>query len=315
MSNYMDMRLKMEYSDYDRHFWNAMRGKAESYGHMDMGRDTATGNYVMAPVSDDKFKKARTKESLFRQIATNICAYGSGYRIWAKDTNDLAVFVPEGGEIPMESTIHDFTIKSVDSHKLAVFVKTDEDFVRDASFNFESYLMARLARNFGRAEENGFINGTGDGMPTGILAENNGADIGVTTAVLTYDDVVKLFFSVKPEYRRKGVWLMNDETALTLRTLKDADGNYIWNHSNDTILGRPIRISQFMPDAEIGSKPIAFGDFSYYWVIDRYPLAVRAIQEKFVQMDQIGHLATEFLDGKLIRPEAIKVMQITDTAA
>ena len=46
MSNYMDMRLKMEYSDYDRHFWNAMRGKAESYGHMDMGRDTATGNYV-----------------------------------------------------------------------------------------------------------------------------------------------------------------------------------------------------------------------------------------------------------------------------
>lgn len=315
MSNYMDMRLKMEYSDYDRHFWNAMRGKAESYGHMDMGKDTATGNYVMAPVSDDKFTKARVKESLFRQIATNICAYGSGYRIWAKDTNDLAVFVPEGGEIPLESTIHDFTAKSVDSHKLAVFVKTDEDFIRDASFDFESYLTARLAQNFGRAEENGFINGTGDGMPTGILAESNGADIGVTTDALTYDNVVKLFFSVKPEYRRNGVWLMNDETALTLRTLKDADGNYIWNHNNDTILGRPVRISQFMPGAETGSKPIAFGDFSYYWVIDRYPLAVRSIKEKFVQLGQIGHLATEFLDGKLIRPEAIKVMQMTDNAA
>lgn len=315
MSNYMDMRLKMEYSDYDRHFWNAMRGKLESYDHMNMGRDTATGNYVMAPVSDDKFTKARAKESLFRQIATNICAYGSGYRIWAKDTNDLALFVPEGGEIPLESTIHDFTVKSVDSHKLAVFVKTDEDFIRDASFGFESYLVTRLAKNFGRAEENGFINGTGVGMPTGILAESNGADIGVATDALTYDNVAKLFFSVKSEYRRNGVWLMNDETALTLRTLKDADGNYIWNHNNDTILGRPVRISQFMPSAEPGNKPIAIGDFSYYWVIDRYPLAVRSIKEKFVQMGQIGHLATEFLDGKLVRPKAIKVMQMTDNIA
>ena len=39
--------------------------------------------------------------------------------------------------------------------------------------------------------------------------------------------MVKLYFSVKPEYRKNGVWMMNDETALTLRTLKDADGNYV----------------------------------------------------------------------------------------
>ena len=63
-------------------------------------------------------------------------------------------------------------------------------------------------------------------MPTGILAESGGADVGVTTAALTYDDVVKLFFSVKSRYRRNAVWIMNDETAYALRTLKDANGNY-----------------------------------------------------------------------------------------
>ena len=29
-------------------------------------------------------------------------------------------------------------------------------------------------------------------------------------------------------------WVMNDETALALRKLKDADSNYIWNHNNDS---------------------------------------------------------------------------------
>ena len=56
----------------------------------------------------------------------------------------------------------------------------------------------------------------------------------MTTASITYDDVIKLYFSVKNEYRKNAVWMMNDRTALTLRTLKDANGNYIWNHSNDT---------------------------------------------------------------------------------
>ena len=70
-------------------------------------------------------------------------------------------------------------------------------------------------------------NGTGVNMPTGILAETGGADIGMTANALTYDDVIRLYFSAKPEYRRNGVWLMNDETALMLRSLKDNSGQYL----------------------------------------------------------------------------------------
>lgn len=86
----------------------------------------------------------------------------------------------------------------------------------------------------------------------------------MVTSNLTYDDVIALYFSVEKEYRRNGVWLMNDGTALALRKLKDADGNYLWNQANDTILGKQVIISEYMPDIEVGTKPIAFGDFSYY---------------------------------------------------
>ena len=67
----------------------------------------------------------------------------------------------------------------------------------------------------------------------------------------------------------------------------------------------------YVPTIASAAKTIAFGDFSYYWVILKKPVSVRAIKEKFVVYDQIGYLAFEFLDGKLIRPEAIKVLQMS----
>ena len=50
--------------------------------------------------------------------------------------------------------------------------------------------------------------------------------------------MIALYFSVEKEYRKNDIWMMNDCTALMLRTLKDADGNYLWNHTDDTMLQR-----------------------------------------------------------------------------
>lgn len=178
------------------------------------------------------------KESVFRNIATVIKAYKSGYRILAKECDDVAEFIPELGEIPVQNGMKDFNETPIASHKLAVFVKLEGDFVRDAVFSLERYLIGRFAKNFGKAEENAFINGTGADEPTGILHERNGAEVGVITEKLTYDDVISLYFSVEKQYRKHAVWMMNDSTAFALRTLKDVDGNYLWNHNNDTILGK-----------------------------------------------------------------------------
>ena len=105
---------------------------------------------------------------------------------------------------------------------------------------------------------------------------------------------------------------MNDSVALELRTLKDSAGNYLWNSANDTILGKPVIISDSMPDAEKGLKPVAFGDFSFYWVIRRKSVSMKMLKEAFVTRDQLGYLAVEYLDGKLVRREAIKVLQIAE---
>ena len=228
------------------------------------------------------------KESDFRKIATVIRAYKNGYKIFAKDCKDKAEFVAEGAAIPVYESAGDFNEKTIASYKLASIVTLDEDFVNDVGF------------------------GTGADEPTGILHHTDGAKTALTVETLTYDDVISLYFSVDKEYRKNGIWLMNDKTALALRKLKDNDGNYLWNQANDTILGKQVIISEYMPDIETGTKPIAFGDFSYYWIVGRKPVTVRTLLEKFVLYDQIGYLAFEYLDGKLVRNEAIKVIQMAD---
>lgn len=296
--------------EYDKHFWNAMRG-AKIDTALEAGRSSVTNSYALPSAANNKYTAALATESLFRQIGTTVMAYDSEYRIFAHDCDDLAQWVPEGGKLPIFDGANDFTRYKVDSWKLGALVKLDEDFVRDATFNVEDYLVRRLAKNFGRAEDAAFISGTSEQMPTGILNATGGAEIGCTGSI-TYDDVIKLYFSVKPEYRKNSVWLMNDETALALRTLKDNSGNYLWRDSDDTILGKRVVMNSAMPSVAAGAKLIAFGDFSYYWVIARGPVSVVPIMEHFTLNQQIGYLAFEFLDGKLIRPETIKVLQIAE---
>ena len=310
MSTYTERLSYTGSPEYDKHFWNAMRGNAGSFDQIANGRSTGTGLYAMPNSAQNKYMAALEKESLFRGIGTVIKAYGSGYRIFAKDSNDLAQWVAENDAVPIYDGIDDFTINTVDSWKLAALVKMDEAFIHDAGFDIENYLIKRFAKNFGRAEDNAFINGNGNEMPTGILNATGGAEISSSLNEITYDDVIGFYFSIKPEYRKSAVWLMNDKIALALRTLKDEAGNYLWRDSDDTILGKKVLMSEYMSDADAGAKPIAFGDFSYYWVIGRSPIGVRTLSEKFAVLDQIGYLAYEFLDGKLVRSEAVKAIQI-----
>ena len=74
--------------------------------------------------------------------------------------------------------------------------------MKDVSFDFKEYLLKRFAKVFGKQEENAFINGDGEGKPTGVLHPECGAETGCKVTEITADDVITLFFSLKPEYRQ-----------------------------------------------------------------------------------------------------------------
>ncbi len=297
-------------NNYHQEFWDMMRTKRSTGDFLKEGYNGITGTYALPTNTNEKYTQALNTQSIFRSFATVLHAYKNDHLIQAKDMHDIASWIAPGMQIPVFDGVGDFTKYAVGSYKLANIIRLDGDFVHDAAFDFEDYLTERLGRNFGLAEEDAFLNGTGEHMPTGILHPTKGAVTGVTTEVITADDVIALFFSVDREYRKNAVWMMNDKTAMHLRTLKDASGNYLWNNADDTILGHKVVISNYMPDAESGNRPVLFGDLHYYWIVERRPLTIRLLTEKYALYDQIAYLSYEFLDAKLIRPDAVKVLQM-----
>lgn len=258
--------------------------------------------------SFNNFSDAVIKENLFRRLGTVLHAPTRESLIQTVFSTANAAIVNETTAFPENND--SFDKASFSSYKVATISKLNIRFIEDMHFNVEKYLTNEFARRFGRAEEQVFINGTGISEPSGLLmTAETGRSID-TTESLSYDNIIALYFATKPEFRKNGVWLMNDNTALTLRTLKDNDNNYLWRQSDDTIHSRPVVISPYMPDTADSSVPVAFGDLSYFWILERQPLSVKVLTELYSRENLTGYAAYERIDGKLIRPEAVQLLKI-----
>ena len=62
--------------------------------------------------------------------------------------------------------------------------------------------------------------------------------------------------------------------------------------------------------AATGALPVAFGDFSNYWIADRMGRTVQRLSELYAGNGQIGFLATERVDGKVILAEGIQLLKM-----
>ena len=296
-------------SAYKEAFFNLLRNKKkeDSEYTLPQGYNRDTDTYIYPTGYEKDFNKAIKRENLFRRFGTVIDAPSFDGNIQTVVSDGIAQIVDSSEAYPESNDT--FSNISYSSYKIASLSKLKNTFISDMKFDIEKYLTSDFARRFGRAEESLAINGTGVDEPTGILTSGQ---VGITTSndTITADDVINLYFKLKPEYRNNAVWIMNDNTAMALRTLKDQNGNYLWRSTDDTIFSNPVVISNYMPDVNEGSMPIAFGDLSYYWTLIRKPLNVKTLTEQFAINDITGFAANERLDSKLIRPEAIKILKV-----
>ena len=100
-----------------------------------------------------------------------------------------------------------------------------------------------------------------------------------------------------------------------IRKLKDNNGAYLWQPSvqagePDRLLGYPLYTSPYVPQVKAGALAVAFGDFKNYWIADRAGRTVQRLNELYATNGQIGYVATERVDGKVILPEAIQLLQM-----
>ncbi|MVA25245.1 phage major capsid protein [Agrobacterium vitis] len=171
----------------------------------------------------------------------------------------------------------EFSVKEMTTH-----VDVGNWLIEDASHDVEQEIRLALAEDFGAKEGLAFVNGSAALEPKGFMAE-----AGITNSLnghatnLNADALIKLMYSLPGVYRNRGTWAMNGTTLAVIRTLKDGNGNYLWQPSYqagqpETILGRPVVELLDMPDVAANAFPIIFGDFKAgYRIYDRIELQVR----------------------------------------
>jgi HK97 family phage major capsid protein len=306
--------------EYKKAFWNAMRTRAGEgldttiRNALQIGTDTE-GGYLVPDEFERTLLEALEEENIFRKLAHVITTSTGDRKIPVVASKGTASWVDEEGAIP--DSDDSFAQVSIGAYKLGTLIKVSEELLNDSVFNLESYISKEFARRIGNKEEEAFFSGDGTGKPTGILAATGGAQLGVTTAgatAITLDEILDLFYSLKAPYRNKSVFIMNDATVKAIRKLKDGQGQYLWQPSlqagtPDTILNRPIYTSAYVPAIASAAKTIVFGDLSYYWVADRQGRVFKRLNELYAVTGQVGFVATQRVDGKLILPEAVKVLQ------
>lgn len=303
--------------DYIKNFWRVMRSKSvphEVMNALQVGTETE-GGYLVPDEYERTLVQALEEQNIFRQLAHVIHTSSGDRKIPVVASKGTAQWIDEEAQYPESDD--SFGQVSIGAYKLATMIKISEELLNDSVFDMPSYIATEFARRIGAAEEEAFFTGNGTGRPLGILAETGGAQVSVTGAkadAVTFDEVMDLFYSLRSPYRRNAVFIMNDATVKALRKLKNGNGDYIWQPSvtaatPDTILNRPVYTSGFMPTLATGNKTILFGDLGYYWVADREGRSFKRLNELYAPTGQVGFLASQRVDGKLILPEAVKVLK------
>ncbi|SCY25437.1 phage major capsid protein [Alkaliphilus peptidifermentans] len=298
--------------EYVQAFWNAMKSKSslDVQNALRIGQDSE-GGYLVPDEFEATLIQALNDVNIMRTLAKVITTSYGDRQIPVVSSKGTASWIEEGGAF--NESDDTFSQVILGAHKLGTIIKISEELLNDSVFNLENYIATEFARRIGAAEEEAFIKGNGSNKPTGVL---NTAQVGITTAIadaITFDEVIDLWHSLREPYRKNATWLLNDSTAKAIRKLKDDNGQYIWQPSvqvgqPDKILNNPVKTSAFMPEIGAGEKVLSFGDYSYYWIADRQGRSFQRLNELYAVNGQVGFRAYQRVDGKLILPEAVKVL-------
>lgn len=311
---------------YNKAFLNMIRGNItpDVRNALSVGTDSK-GGYTVPDEFERQLIQALEENNIFRQIAHVIHTTSGTHAIPIASDSGEAAWVDEGGTITDADPA--FAQATLKAFKMGTLVKVSNELLNDSAFDIAAYIMERIGKRFANAEEKAFLIGTGESdtpgtpsQPTGILTSLSGDVTTDAYTSLDFDDVFALYYKLAEPYRRNATFVTSESVMLKLMTLKDGESQYIWKPSleigkPDTILGRPVLTSQYMPTlagttADKSKKVVLFGDFGYYWIADRGSRTLQRLNELYAVNDQVGFIGTQRVDGKLILTDAMKCLKM-----
>lgn len=202
---------------------------------------------------------------------------------------------------------------SVNNRKASNYVVLSSELMSDSKFDLQAFIAQHGGNAIAEQDEIQYVSGGGTNGPTGFLSD---ATVGVTTSAdFSYADLLALKYAVRAGWRRNGTWVMNDATISNVLALEDTGNTLIFRPgvaagSDDNLAGNPVRTSFAMGNDAVGNKPVAFGDFSQYYIVEK-PLSIARSDHVLFATDRVVFRLTRRRDGRLAQDDAVQVIHRT----
>ena len=229
------------------------------------------------------------------------------------ETSDAKVNMAYATEfVSLESNVGKFTTIELTGFLAGALAKLSKSLLNNSDFNLLNEVINIMSESIARWVEKELITGTTDKVD-GL----KGVTLGVTTAsstAITTDEIIKLKRSVKQQFQKNAIWIMNPETLTAISLLKDDNGRYLLQDdlTNDfgyTLLGKPVYESDNMPQIGAGNIAIYYGDMSGLATKFVEELEIEVLREKYADQHAIGVVAWMEFDAKV--EDAQKISKLT----
>ncbi|MGI5443386.1 phage major capsid protein [Streptomyces shenzhenensis] len=196
--------------------------------------------------------------------------------------------------------------------------KIGEDELDDSDVNLDAFVRDSFSRAVGEAEDTSFTIGPGHAnkQPVGFMTAGGGVPTvaAAAAAAISIDDMKKLIYAVPKQYRRNGRFATASTTELAISLLKDENGQYYWQPSNqagrpNTFLGYALENQEDIASVAASARSVAFGDFNAgYRVYDRQGMTVKVLDQLYAEDGMIGWKIRMRVGGDVVRPEALRIL-------
>ncbi|MET8864663.1 phage major capsid protein [Nonomuraea sp. NPDC004580] len=199
----------------------------------------------------------------------------------------------------------------LDAKKLTAYTEAPNEMISDSVISFQAFIDTIFPEALGWYEDDAFMNGSGVGMPLGVLNAGNTAAVSVAKESgqpadsIVWENIVKMYARMLPSSLGRAVWIASIDTFPELATMAlsvGTGGSAIWLNNGVegppmTILGRPVIFTEKAPKlGDLGD--INFVDFGMYLIGDRQVMSAMSSPHYKFGNDMTAYRIIERVDGR-----------------
>lgn len=208
----------------------------------------------------------------------------------------------------MTSSNGKFATITLTGYLAGALSKISRSLINNSQFNIVDYVIDEMAYAIKRFIEKELLIGTADKV-TGLSDLTNAVTTASATAI-TADEIIKLHDSIKDEFQSDAIWIMSSATRTALRLLKSTTGYYLLNDEisspfGTTLLGKPVYVSDNMPDIGAGKTAIYYGDMKGLATKFTEEINIDVLREKYSDEHAVGVIGWFEFDSKVENSQKI----------